>query len=63
MTNDPVPMFRIDVSADVGANQEAESKDQSESTTIIALLQELVAGQSKHNQLLEDMIQQVGAAQ
>ena len=56
-------MFRIDVSAEGGSEETTKPEPKTESAAIVALLQELVAGQSKHNQLLEDMIQQVNAAQ
>jgi len=59
MTNDPVPMFRIDVSADGGT----DTNSASEPETVVTLLKQLVAGQARHSQVLEEMTQSIGAAQ
>ncbi len=54
------PIFRIDVSADA---ESAEQAPVNEGDATDALLRELVAGQQRQNQLLEQMIQQNVAMQ
>jgi hypothetical protein len=55
------PVFRIDVSADPasGANQPQYDPN----AVIISLLRQLVAGQAKQTQALEELLQQQNAAQ
>ena len=53
------PMFRIDVSAETEAEQTPVSEEQSTND----LLRQLVIGQQKQNQLLEQMAQQTQAMQ
>jgi len=54
------PVFRIDVSADAGS---ASSSSYDPETAIIALLRQLVASQTRSNQLLEELVQQQNAVQ
>lgn len=65
MSHDPQdlsPVFRIDVSQSaeptVGNGQTTNSN-----TELTALLQQLVIGQDRQNDLLEDLVDQMGAAQ
>ena len=63
-SQDLSPVFRIDVSqsaseAHVGSGQAGENNN----TEITALLQQLVIGQDRQNELLEEMVEQMGAAQ
>lgn len=60
-SNDFSPLFRIDVSADPGSAAPAEEYDPN--TAIIALLRQVVAGQSKQNKLLEEFIQHQNSTQ
>ena len=60
-SNEFPPVFRIDVSADpsptsAGGNQNGDA-------AIIALLRQVVVGQNKSNQLLEDLVQQQNVSQ
>lgn len=58
MGNDPSqfsPMFRIDVSAEPGTPNSGNSANTGEAT--IALLHQVVAGQQRQNQLLEQLVQ------
>ena len=58
------PLFtHIDVSSHPSASGSSDSKGKVSNETIAALLQELVAGQEKQNELLAEMTQQVSAAQ
>jgi hypothetical protein len=63
MMHDPQsvpPIFRIDVSADSSA---AEQEGSDHDRVVVALLRQLTAGQERQNKLLEDLSQQLGAAQ
>ena len=60
-SNNVPPIFRIDVSADPRANPGGSDYDPD--TVIIALLRQLVATQTKSNQLLEELVQQQNAIQ
>jgi hypothetical protein len=60
-SNEFPPVFRIDVSAEPSADEAPSGLDAD--GTIIALLRQLVAGQTKHNKLVEELIQQQNAAQ
>lgn len=60
-SNDVPPVFRIDVSAEQEAAPTQANYDPS--TVIIGLLRQMVAGQARQNQLLEDLMQQQNAAQ
>jgi hypothetical protein len=53
------PMFRIDVSPNA-SNSEPDSENSSE---IAELLQHLVIGQDRQNELLEELVDQMSAAQ
>ena len=53
------PMFRIDVSAEAESTEPAVSEEE----TMTALLRQLIAGQQKQNQLLEQLAQQNAAMQ
>jgi hypothetical protein len=59
-SNDYPPVFRIDVSAEPAVGETAKFDADA---VVIALLRQLVAGQTKQNKLLEDLIQQQNAAQ
>ena len=63
MANEPhiSPMFRIDVSADPSAGD--SSSDFSSDQVIVALLRQLVSGQERQSKLLEEIGQQLSAAQ
>ena len=60
-SNEVPPVFRIDVTADQDPAPTQANYDPS--TVVIALLRQVVAGQAKQNQLLEDLIQQQNSAQ
>ncbi len=56
--NDPSqysPVFRIDVSAEPGSTGQTDASNPAEAT--IALLHQVVAGQQRQNQLLEQLVQ------
>jgi len=64
MPNDPneySPVFRIDVTADASGtpNTNAQNGD----AAMVALLRQLVVGQTKTNQLLEELVQQQNVTQ
>ncbi len=64
MPNDPneySPVFRIDVSAD--ASSTPPPSGQNGEAAMIALLRQLVVGQNKSNQLLEELVQQQNVVQ
>ena len=52
------PMFRIDVSAEQGSNNNASPAE-----ATVALLHQIAAGQAKQNQLLEQLVQVNTSAQ
>lgn len=54
-------MFRIDVTPEVNATTPAPAVHTD--AIMIALLRQLISSQHRTNQLLEDLVQQVGAAQ
>lgn len=57
MSNDPVhisPMFRIDVSAEASQNAQESTGD---NNAVVALLREVVAGQARQNQLLQELVE------
>jgi len=60
-SNEFPPIFRIDVSADPSATPAAGN--QNADATMIALLRQLVVGQNKTNQLLEELVQQQNVSQ
>ena len=67
MKHDPQdlsPVFRIDVSqsASDGSNVPAQSQEQPNSE-LNALLQQLVIGQDRQNELLEELVDQMNASQ
>ena len=55
------PIFRIDVSADATASETESGQDTG--ATLVALMRQMLAGQERQNQLLEDLANQMGAAQ
>ncbi len=55
------PIFRIDVSADTTANEQESGADTS--AMLVSLLRQLLAGQERQNRLLEELSNQLGAAQ
>lgn len=60
-SQDMSPVFRIDVSQNASENQVSQPVNlQSEMTT---LLHQLVEGQDRQNELLEEMVEQMGASQ
>ena len=59
-SNEFPPVFRIDVSADPSTPTTGK---QDPDAAIIALLRQLVVGQNKSNQLLEELVQQQNVAQ
>ena len=65
MSRDPhelSPVFRIDVAAT--SNETSLSKRQKSSDSEVAdLLRQLIVSQERQNELLEDMVEQMGAAQ
>jgi exonuclease VII large subunit len=56
------PMFRIDVSAEPGANPPGTNASNPEEATV-ALLHQIAAGQQKQNQLLEQLVNATLSAQ
>jgi len=60
-SNEFPPVFRIDVSADPSPTPAAGN--QNADAAIIALLRQVVVGQNKSNQLLEDLVQQQNVSQ
>jgi len=60
-SNEFPPVFRIDVSADPSA--QPRTGDQDPDAAIIALLRQVVVGQNKSNQLLEELVQQQNVSQ
>lgn len=64
MSQDPEqfhPVFHIDVSADPGRNE--TNAPASKEDAVIALLRQLVVGQDQQNRLMQELVQQAGAAQ
>ena len=59
--NDFSPTFRIDVTP--GANQPNAGNQQMNGNEVTALLQQLVIGQDRSNELLEELVDQMGAGQ
>ena len=57
------PVFRIDVSADPAAEKQSADRDYGADSAVIALLRQLVDGQTKQNKLIEEFVQQQNAAQ
>ena len=60
-TNDFSPTFRIDVTQ--GASQPDAGNQQMNGNEVTALLQQLVIGQDRSNELLEELVDQMGAGQ
>ncbi len=60
-SNEFPPVFRIDVSADPSSTPNPGG--QSTDVAVVALLRQLVVGQNKSNQLLEELVQQQNVAQ
>ena len=57
------PVFRIDVSQNASEPHVGNSGAVSHGTEITALLQQLVIGQDRQNELLEELVDQFGASQ
>ena len=55
------PTFRIDVTQ--GASETTPGKNQMNGNEVTALLQQLVIGQDRSNELLEELVDQMGAGQ
>ncbi|MFV1965837.1 MAG: hypothetical protein ACC628_10470 [Pirellulaceae bacterium] len=55
------PVFRIDVSADAASS--ANDAQYDPNTIVIALLRQMIAGQAKQTQLLEELLNQQNASQ
>jgi len=55
------PVFRIDVSAD--PSSAADNAQYDPNTVVIALLRQLIAGQARQTQILEEILQQQNATQ
>jgi predicted DsbA family dithiol-disulfide isomerase len=63
MSNDPIhisPMFRIDVSPE--ASQQNDSQEE-QGNVVVGLLRELVAGQARQNQLLQELTENTAQMQ
>ena len=60
-SHDISPVFRIDVAQ--GASDPAVSQTSSSQSEMTALLHQLVAGQDRQNELMEEMIEQMHAGQ
>lgn len=66
MSNDPQEMvnsFRIDVTPGSADPRQAARRSKSADGEMISLLRHLVAGQERQNELMEDLIENLGAAQ
>ena len=66
MSHDPQdlsPVFRIDVSQSADPAVGNANAANNSGTEITALLQQLVIGQDRQNDLLEEMVEQMGASQ
>ncbi len=66
MSHDPQdlsPVFRIDVSQSASDPHVPNSPQTNQGSEITALLQQLVIGQDRQNELLEELVDQMGAAQ
>ena len=67
MSRDPhdlSPVFRIDVAATSSSNETSLTKRQKSSDSEVAdLLRQLIVSQERQNELLEDMVEQMGATQ
>lgn len=66
MSNDPqdlVNSFRIDVSPATSDPRNQAKRPRTAENETITLLRHLVAGQERQNELMEDLIEQLGAAQ
>jgi hypothetical protein len=60
-SQDISPVFHIDVAQ--SASEPVVGKEDSESSEMIALMHQLVLGQDRQNELLEELVSQMGAAQ
>ena len=66
MSQDPQdlsPVFRIDVSQSASDAHVANNAQSNQNPELNALLQQLVIGQDRQNELLEELVEQMGAAQ
>ena len=61
-SQDVSPVFRIDVSQSASEPQVETTKSQQD-TTMTLLLEQLVVGQDRQNELLEEIVEQMGASQ
>ena len=57
------PVFRIDVSQNASDAHVSSNGQADQNNEVTALLQQLVIGQDRQNELLEEMVEQMGAAQ
>ena len=66
MSHDPQdlsPVFRIDVSQSASDPHVANNDQGNSSSEVTALLQQLVIGQDRQNELLEELVEQMSASQ
>lgn len=66
MSHDPSdlsPVFRIDVGQSASEPHVGNNQPTISSTEFTALLQQLVIGQDRQNELLEELVEQMGASQ
>lgn len=56
------PVFRIDVTQSASESQVSNTQEDTQSE-MVALMHQLVMGQDRQNELLEEMVEQVGAVQ
>ncbi|QEG24188.1 hypothetical protein [Mariniblastus fucicola] len=61
-SQDISPVFRIDVTQSASEPQ-IETAQEQHQTTVTMLLEQLVVGQDRQNELLEEVVEQMGAAQ
>ncbi len=66
MSRDPhdlSPVFRIDVAATSSNESTLPKRQKSSESEVADLLRQLIVSQERQNELLEDMVEQMGAAQ
>ena len=61
-SQDISPIFRIDVTQSASEPQIESNPDQHQAT-VTMLLEQLVVGQDRQNELLEEIVEQMGSAQ
>ncbi len=62
-SQDISPIFRIDVSQNAASEPQIENSREHHEQTVTLLLEQLVVGQDRQNELLEEMVEQMGANQ